>query len=1031
MRGYLDVDVLGVDIRGLLDSGAGRTLANAEGWERMKAAGLALQSSAYSQIRVADKRTADIIGEVIVPFKVGGKIRMLTVLIVPQVSCTLILGIDFWRRYHLTPDFVKAECVIDVTEVQILEEPPELRIDPLSTEQRDELMKIVEEFRPLLEPGKLGCIKGVEHHIDTGDSKPIKTTYYNLNPAIMAEVCKELDYRLENDIVEPADSPWQSPLMIRPKKDSGFRWVVDFRRLNKVVKPSSSYPLPRINPLLSKIKGAALLTTIDIKDAYLQILLTPASRAKTAFYIPGKGQFQYKRMPAGLKDAASRWQKTIEGVLADIIKEHPNIVIYMDDILIWSEERDFNHHRELLRKVFQRLVDVGITINLSKCKFGRRSLKYLGHIIDQYGIRPDPAKITAVVNFPRPKNGYQISQFLGLAGWMRKFIPNFSTISRPLQEQSDSKKTRTTLVWGVEQEKAFLMLKERLVSAPVLRNPDFTRRFKVYTDASSIGTGAILAQEFEDGEHAIAYSSKLLKGRERHYSATELECLGVLHALEVFRPYLEGYSFDVVTDHHSLLWLHKLKNPSGRLARWAMQTAMFDFNVIHRKGSMMKAPDALSRNPLTDPSDSCSSAPKDVLDVDVELIELTDDGEDPWYDSLKKKVEEDPDSYNKFAVKDGYLMKLISVGPNEPLRWAQLIPSSLRPRVLQQAHDDPTSGHGGWFRTLNRVRRAAYWPGMKRDVQSYVAKCQICQQVKKDRRRPPGLMGSRRVISQPFEVISTDLVGPFPRSKQGFTYLSVTTDAFSKYVTLRPLRAATAKAVCKHLRERIFLHFGAPSLILVDNGVQYQKEFRKLCSEFNTRVKYNIYYNPRSNPTERTNQTLESIICCYIQEDHRDWDKWIPEVECALNTSTSHVTGYSPHHVVFGTDLILDGRQHTLDPATDDPVVLDPQGSEEKEELRKKRIEEIREKLKQAHHRNALRYNLRRREQSYAPGSMVWRRNFVKSSKADRFSKKLAPAFVGPYKIKAKIGKVSYMLEDSKGKEDGPWHTDQLKPQVR
>lgn len=1035
LRGYLDVDVLGLDVRGLLDSGAGRTVANAEGWEMFKAAGLTLESSAYSHIKVADKRLANVTGEVQVPFNVGGKIRMLRVIIVPQVSCCLILGIDFWRRYHLNPDFVKEECTINIDEVQILEEPPELKLDPLTPEQREELMKIVDYFRPLLEPGKLGCIKGVEHHIDTGDAKPIKTTYYSVNPAVMCEVCKELDHRLENDIVEPADSPWQSPLLILPKKDAGFRWVVDFRRLNKLVKPNSSYPLPKINPLLSNLKGAALLTTIDIKDAYLQILLSPESRAKTAFYIPGKGQFQFKRMPAGLKDAASRWQKTIEQILADIIKEFGHILVYMDDLLIWSPEGKYLQHRELIRRVFQRFVEVGLTINLAKCKFGLRSIKYLGHIIDQYGVRPDPAKITAVVNFPRPKSAYQISQFLGLAGWMRKFIPNFSTIAKPLHEQSVAGKTRP-IVWSMEHESAFLLLKERLVSAPVLRNPDFDRRFKVYTDASSVGTGAILVQEFDDGEHAIAYASKLLKGRERNYSATELECLAVLHALEAFRPYLEGYSFDVITDHHSLLWLYKLKNPSGRLARWAMLTSMFDFTIIHRKGAMMKAPDALSRNPPPDDVDcpeSTSSAPKDVLEVNVDLIDLDngDDG-DPWYNSLKKKVQEDPDSYSKFALKDGYLMKLISVGPNEPLKWVQLIPSNRRTQVLQEAHDVPTSGHGGWYRTFNRVRRTAYWPGVKNDVKEYVTKCQVCQRVKKDRRQPPGLMGSRKIITQPFEAVSSDLIGPLPRSSQGFTYLSVTTDAFSKYVTLRPLRNKKAKKIAQLLKEDIFLRFGAPRLILVDNGSEYvSAEFKKLCQQFHTQIRYNIPYNPRSNPTERTNQTAETIICCYVQENHRKWDEWIPEIQCALNTSTSHVTGYSPHQIVYGTTMVLDGREHQLDADTPELTVRDAELTAEQEELRQKRIEEIREKLKQAHERNTHRYNLRRRDFHYSTGDMVWRKNFVKSQKALGVSKKLASTHIGPYRVKARLGRVSYMLEDNEGNEDGPWHVDQLKRCIR
>lgn len=996
---------------GLLDSGSSKTLVGWRGFKYFEALELKLLPSKFTTLKVADQGTSGIDGEFQVPFNVGGKIRLLPVLYAPCLSNDLILGLDFWKRYHLIPDFVDNTCIVSGATVEILQVPPEVKEECLTSSQQEQLDKLLADFRPILQPGKLGCVLGVFHTIKVKeDSKPFKRTYYSINPKVMADVHKELDRRLANDIVEPADSPYQSPLLIIPKKDKGFRWVVDFRLLNELITvPDSSYPLPKINPLVACVKGASILSTIDISDAYLQILLSPASRHYTAFYVPGRGQFQYKRMPAGLKDAASRWQRTIEEVLRPIVKEDPRCVYYMDDILLWSEDGDWKHHFQLLSKVFQRLAEVGITVNLAKSRFAQKRVKYLGHMIDNFGVRPDPGKVAAVLNFPVPKSVFNIRQFVGLAGWMRKFVNNFSVIAKPLYERM---KKNSPFIWGDEEEVAFVTLKQLLCKEPVLRCPDFELPFKVYSDACSFGTGAILTQIFDDGEHVIAYTSRKLKTREQHYSATELELLAVLHAVEAFRPYLEGYKFELITDHSSLKWLHKLKNPTGRLARWAVQLQQYDMEITHRKGSSMQAPDALSRNP-----------------IDIAMIDIPDVVHDEWYVELKQKVRDQPEQYEKFSVQEDQLYKLITVHPSLPLKWVQVIPREFRIQLIQECHDVPTSGHGGVYRTFQRLREKGYWPSMKEDVIQHVKGCQTCQRVKSDRRRPPGFMNSSSVVSGPMEFLSADLIGPLPRSKKGFMHISVITDAFSKYVFVRPLRKATAAAVISHLREDVLLKHGAPRVLQMDNGKQYNcHAMKKLCHEFNITPRFNIPYTPRNNPTERMNQTLETLICSYIQEDHREWDKYLPELQAALNTSSSVVTGLSPHQVLFREDLVLDGRERKFN-GVEDPDVEDPQPQDESE---KEEIwefyQELKERIQKAKKVNAGRYNLRRRPCIvYNTGDMVWRKQYVKSDKAKFISKKLASNWIGPFKVKGKIGKVSYLLETDKGKEDGPWHVEQLK----
>lgn len=1008
-RGYLSVNILGIETTGLLDSGASRSVVGKEGWNVLQAAGIEVQpSQKYKFISVANKGVAKIAGEAFVPFEVGGLTRIVRVLYVPQLSSPLILGIDFWRRFHLRPDFLQETC--DIGEIVIVPEEYQeetSKEDVLTADQRRELQCIVEHFKPKLDTGTLGCLKGVSHHIDTGDAPPCKQRYNSLNPKIMSHVLRELEERLDMGIIEPSESPYSSPLLLIPKKDKGWRWVVDFRQLNESILKPSAHPLPKIDPMLWNVKGGAIFSSIDVKDAYLQIPLDKESRAKTAFTVPGRGLFQYTRLPAGLKDAAARWQSAIEKVLGN----DPHVLVYMDDILLWSPAGNWNHHKELVRKVLQKLADAGLTIKMDKCVFGREKTKYLGHVIDKFGIRPDPSKIAAVVNFPRPNNVKKVRQFLGLAGWMRKFIQNFSIVSCPLYRLL---KKDTRFQWTEEENAAFIQLKEMLCRDPILRSPDFNLTFKVYTDASAVGTGAILTQEFSDGEHVVAYSSKSLKGREVKYSATELECLAVLHALQSFRPYIEGYQFELITDHSSLQWLHKLKNPSGRLSRWAVQIQQYDAKIVHRKGSAMAAPDALSRNP---PDITCS------------VIEVSTDISDEWYLELKNKVCQSPEEYPQFAVKDDLLFKLITVGPMIPQRWVQVIPSEKRRLMLEKSHSEPTSGHGGVFRTFQRLRLQGYWPKMQRDVVDFVKKCHICQQVKSERQAPAGLMGTSLTISAPFEVLSTDLIGPLPRSSDGHTFLSVTTDHFSKFVFLKPLRSATAEAVCKHIKNDIFLVHGAPRLILADNGKQYRSiEFQEMCKQFNVSVKYNIPYNPRSNPTERTNQTIGCMLRAYVDDKQKKWDKYLPELQFALRSSVSSVTGYSPQMLVYGREVDTDGRHHLLTVPEDLQQIPDsePRANHACSFRRLQLVQdEVNARLLEAQKRGAHQYNLRRRQPSFQVGDQVLKRNFVKSDKTKGFSKKLAEKWTGPFKIKQKIGMATYLLDG--GDENVTCHADQMK----
>ncbi|GFU91801.1 retrovirus-related Pol polyprotein from transposon 17.6 [Trichonephila clavipes] len=250
---------------------------------------------------------------------------------------------------------------------------------------------------------------------------------------------------------------------------------------------------------------------------------------------------------------------------------------YLDDIIVFSET--FEDHLIRLRLVLKCLQEAGLKLNSKKCLFAAQEVKILGHLVSSNGVRPDPDKIKAVRNFPTPKNIHDIRSFLGLCSYFRRFIKGFCYLAEPLQSLL---KSGVEFHWGPEEVEAFNSLKKALTSDPVLGMYDERASTEIHTDASGYGIGAVLVQIQNNVEKVIAYASRTLTKAEKNYSTTERECLAIVWATNKFRPYIFGKHFTVVTDHHSLCWLMNLKDPSGRLARWALRLQEHDFDVKYK-----------------------------------------------------------------------------------------------------------------------------------------------------------------------------------------------------------------------------------------------------------------------------------------------------------------------------------------------------------------------------------------------------------------------------------------------------------------
>ena len=392
--------------------------------------------------------------------------------------------------------------------------------------------------------------------------------------------------------MQASESPYNSPLWVVPKKPDSqgnkrWRMVIDYRQLNEKT-VGDAYPLPNITDILDQLGGSKYFSTLDVASGFHQILMDPASRPKTAFST-SYAHLEFLRMPFGLKNAPATFQRLMDRVLSGL--QGIELFVYMDDIVIYATSLEEHAHK--FRKLLARLKAAGLALQPDKCGFLRHEITYLGHIITEKGVKPDPQKIEAVKSFPIPQKKRNIKQFLGLIGYYRRFIPYFAKIAKPLTALL---KKNVDFNWRPEHQKSFEILRDKLCCEPLLQYPDFNKPFVVTTDASDFALGAVLSQGPIGRDLPISYASRTLQSAEVNYSTTEKELLAIVFAVKHFRPYLYGHKFILVTHHRPLIWLNNLKDPVSRLARWRIKLSDHDYEIVYKKGIANSNADALSRN---------------------------------------------------------------------------------------------------------------------------------------------------------------------------------------------------------------------------------------------------------------------------------------------------------------------------------------------------------------------------------------------------------------------------------------------------
>lgn len=643
----------------------------------------------------------------------------------------------------------------------------------------------------------LGRTAKLGHTIHTGDATPVRQPVRRIPPYRRQEVRTLLDEMLKKEVIQPSTSPWASPIVLVKKKDGTTRFCVDYRKLNDVTR-KDAYPLPRIDATLDTLAGSKWFSTLDLLSGYWQVEMAESDRPKTAFCTT-EGLFEFKVMPFGLCNAPATFQRLMDLVLAGLQWSH--CLVYLDDVIVLG--RTFEDHLHNLQAVFHRFREAGLKLKLPKCAFFQSKVQYLGHIISEEGVAPDPAKIQKVVSWPTPTSTREVQQFLGFASYYRRFIRDFARVAKPLHRLTERTKS---FLWTADCQSAFEELRHRLSTAPVLAHPDFSRAFILDTDASNTGIGAVLSQIDEGGaERAVAYGSRLLSKPERRYCVTRRELLAVVYFTRQFRPYLAGRHFILRTDHGSLAWLRNFKEPEGQLARWLERLQEFDFEIEHRRGRKHTNADALSRLPCHqcgreshDTEQMVVAAtvmlpldcpPQDLRQAQLEdatmgsVLKAKEAGRKPTTDQVKSLG---PASrrlfqlWDQLTVRNGLLWRQYEGAEDHEATLQLVVPKARQAEVLKDLHDGVLAGHLGVEKMLARLKERFYWPGHFNDVQDWCRNCAICTSRKTPAPKARAPLQSIKT-GYPLQMVATDILGPFPESPAGNNYILVVADYFTRW----------------------------------------------------------------------------------------------------------------------------------------------------------------------------------------------------------------------------------------------------------
>ncbi|KAL0543870.1 hypothetical protein IC582_018975 [Cucumis melo] len=835
---------------------------------------------------------------------------------------------------------------------------------------------------------------------------PISRAPYRMAPAELKELKVQLQELLDKGFIRPSVSPWGAPVLFVKKKDGSMRLCIDYRELNKVT-VKNRYPLPRIDDLFDQLQGATVFSKIDLRSGYHQLRIKDEDIPKTAFR-SRYGHYEFIVMSFGLTNAPAVFMDLMNRVFREFLDTF--VIVFIDDILIYSKTEA--EHEEHLRMVLQTLRDNKLYAKFSKCEFWLKHVSFLGHVVSKAGVSVDPAKIEAVTGWTRPSTVSEVRSFLGLAGYYRRFVENFSRIATPLTQLT---RKGAPFVWSKACEDSFQTLKQKLVTAPVLTVPDGSGNFVIYSDASKKGLGCVLMQQGK----VVAYASRQLKSHEQNYPTHDLELAAVVFALKIWRHYLYGEKIQIFTDHKSLKYFFTQKELNMRQRRWLELVKDYDCEILYHPGKANVVADALSRKVSHSAALITRQAPLhrdleraeiavSVGAVTMQLAQLTvqptlrlriidAQSNDPYLVEKRGLAEAGQTTEFSLSSDGGLLFERRLCVPSD---------SAVKTELLSEAHSSPFSMHPGSTKMYQDLKRVYWWRNMKREVAEFVSKCLVCQQVKAPRQKPAGLLQPLSIPEWKWENVSMDFITGLPRTLRGFTVIWVVVDRLTKSAHFVPGKSTytASKWAQLYMSEIVRLH-GVPVSIVSDRDARFTSKFWKgLQTAMGTRLDFSTAFHPQTDgQTERLNQVLEDMLRACALEFPGSWDSHLHLMEFAYNNSYQATIGMAPFEALYGRCC----RSPVCWGEVGEQRLMGPELVQSTNEA----IQKIRSRMHTAQNRQKSYSDVRRKDLEFEIGDKV----FLKVAPMKgvlRFERrgKLSPRFVGPFEILERIGPVAYRL---------------------
>lgn len=831
----------------------------------------------------------------------------------------------------------------------------DLRISHLNKEQQSKLNQLINSCPNLFsEPDeRLTFTTKVQGEIRTYNSEPVYSKSYPYPLCLKNEVERQVKQLLKDGIIRPSRSPYNAPVWIVPKKTDAsgerkYRMVIDYRKLNANTIPDK-YPIPEIQDVLSNLGSNRYFTVIDLRSGFHQIPLKKSDIEKTAFSI-NHGKYEFTRLPFGLKNGPSIFQRALD----DILREHigKRCYVYVDDIIVFGRSEE--EHLKNLGLVFKTLESANLKIQLDKCEFLQEQVEFLGLVISKDGIKTNPKKVKAIVDFPIPRTLKELRSFLGLAGYYRRFIKDFAKIAKPLTtllrgedgHVSKGLSKNKAIQLDSQAAEAFEKVKNSLLSKEVLLAfPDFGKEFELTTDASNLALGAVLSQ----GGKPITFLSRSLSKTEENYAANEKEMLAIIWALTSLRNFLYGSrKVKIFTDHQPLTYALSNKNNNSKMKRWKAILEEYNYELKYKPGNTNAVADALSRLPksselnslsVTQHSDDSSGhnlIPTVETPINVFRNQLVlNRGENSGYQLLNpfpnycrhiitqpNYSENDlinilgrylnPLTLNGLKTEEAIMGKIQEVYPlhfrNYRVRYTQQIVDDIADESDQE--EKILSVHRRAHRNAEENReqllKQCYFPRMSRKIRFFVKRCTVCKENKYDRHPNNQVINPTPIPNYPGHILHIDIY-----STQGKLVLTAI-DKFTKLAFCKPIKSKSVEDIKQPLRDILFF-FSVPEVVVIDNEKSLNSN--SLVSMMEDSLKIKIFRTPPyksevNGQIERFHSTLSELMRCLKSDGvERTFEALLERAVNEYNHSIHSSTGKTPVELFYGRISRVDPQQ--------------------------------------------------------------------------------------------------------------------------